>query len=30
MAQLNEKEKQQYNDYVEQVTPKHNVFVNLN
>lgn len=29
MAQLNKNEKQQYNEYVEQVTPKHNLFVNM-
>lgn len=29
MAQMNEKQKQEYNEYVEQVTPKHNVWINM-
>ena len=29
MAQLTEEQKQQYNDYVEQVTPKHSLPVNM-
>lgn len=29
MAQMSEEQKQVYNEYVEQITPKHNVFVNM-
>lgn len=28
MAQMSEQQKQEYNEYVEQVTPKHNVWIN--
>lgn len=29
MAQITEQQKQEYNEYVEQVTPKHNVWINM-
>lgn len=29
MARLNQEEKEQYNEYVEEVTPKHNLWVNM-